>query len=74
MDGLVQATVYDTSSPANIYSTTVMHSVDGNEKILIISAKKEIITLESKTVNNEIQTSIVELDFSNIPSKLYSYH
>lgn len=69
MDRLIQATVHDTSSPANVYSTTVMCSVDGSQKILMISANKEIITLESRTVNDEYQTSIVELEFSNIPSR-----
>jgi hypothetical protein len=69
MDGLIQAVVYDTASPANIYSATVMHMVDGSQKILMISSKKNIITLESKTINDEVKTYPVELNFSNISSK-----
>lgn len=69
MDGLTQAVVYDTASSPNIYSATVMYMVDGSEKILMISSKKEIITLESKIENDEVNTYVVELKFPNIPSK-----
>lgn len=68
MDGLTQSVVHDMSLPANIYSATVMHKLDGSEKILMISSRKTIITLESKTVNDEVNTYVVELNFSNIPS------
>lgn len=68
MDGLVQAAVYDTSSPTNVNSTTVMNKVDGYQKIIMVSSKKDIITLEACAVNDEVQTSIVKLNFSNIPS------
>ncbi|XP_025422864.1 KICSTOR complex protein kaptin-like isoform X2 [Sipha flava] len=76
MDGLIQAVVYDTASPANIYSATVMHMVDGSQKILMISSKKNIITLESKTINDEVKTYPVELNFSNISSnaEIFSIH
>lgn len=69
MDKLTQSKIFDTSSPPNIYSATIMRMVDGNEMILMVSSKTDIITLESKIVNDEIFTSIVKLDFSNIPSK-----
>lgn len=69
MDGLIQSKIFDTSSPANIYSATIMHMIDGKEKIIMISSKKDIITLESKMVNDKVETSIVELHFSNVPSK-----
>ncbi|XP_027842962.2 KICSTOR complex protein kaptin-like isoform X3 [Aphis gossypii] len=68
MDGLVQSVVYDTSCPANIYSATVMHKVDGDQKIVMIASKKDMITLESKIVDDKVETYIVELNFSNIPS------
>ncbi|XP_015364047.1 PREDICTED: kaptin-like isoform X2 [Diuraphis noxia] len=68
MDGLVQSVVYETSSPANIYSATVMRKVDGDQKIVMIASKKDIITLESKIIDDKVKTSIVELNFSNIPS------
>lgn len=71
MDGLTQAVVYDTASPANIYSATVMHMVNGSQKIIMISSKKDIITLESKIIDDEVNTYVVELNFSNIPSKSY---
>jgi len=69
MDGLVQSVVYDTSAPANIYSATVMRKVDGDQKIVMIASKKDMITLESKIVDDKVKTSIVELNFSNIPSE-----
>lgn len=69
MDGLVQSVVYDTSCPANIYSATVMHKVDGDQKIVMIASKKDMITLESKIVDDKVETYIVELNFSNIPSE-----
>ncbi|VVC32439.1 Hypothetical protein CINCED_3A013557 [Cinara cedri] len=68
MDGLTQTIIYDTKSPPNIYSTTVMRMVDGNEKIIMVSSKTDIITLETKTVNDEPITSIVPIEFSNIPN------
>ncbi|XP_060877730.1 KICSTOR complex protein kaptin-like isoform X3 [Metopolophium dirhodum] len=68
MDGLVQSVVYDTSSPANIYSATVMQKVDGDQKIVMIASKKDMITLESKIIDDKVETSIVELNFSNIPN------
>jgi len=69
MDGLVQSVVYNTSSPANIYSATVMRKVDGDQKIVMVASKKDMITLESKIVDDKVETSIVELNFSNIPSE-----
>lgn len=69
MDGLVQSVVYDTSSPANIYSATVMQKVDGDQQIVMIASKKDMITLESKIIDDKVETSIVELKFSNIPSE-----
>ncbi|KAL5240192.1 hypothetical protein ACI65C_007603 [Semiaphis heraclei] len=54
MDGLVQSVVYETSSPANIYSATIMRKVDGDQKIVMIASKKDMITLESKIVDDKI--------------------
>lgn len=70
MDGLTLSTIYDTESPPNIYSATMMRMVDGSEKIIMVSSKKDIITLESKTVGDRPVTCIVKINFSNIPSKL----
>lgn len=69
MNGLTQATIFDSTSPGNIYSATVMLSVNGDQKILMIDSKKDIITLESTIVNGEVETSVVKLDFSHIPGK-----
>ncbi|XP_025193865.1 KICSTOR complex protein kaptin-like [Melanaphis sacchari] len=68
MNGLVQSVVYDTLCPANIYSATVMHKVNGDQKIVMIASKKDMITLESKIVDDKVETYIVGLNFSNIPS------
>lgn len=70
MDRLTQAMIHDTESPPNIYSTTVMRMVDGNEKIIMVSSKSDIITLETKIVDNKIITSVVNIDFANIPGEL----
>jgi len=72
MDGLVQSVVFDTSSPANIYSATVMQKVDGDQKIVMVASKKDMITLESKIIDDKVETSIVELNFSNIPSESWN--
>lgn len=72
MDGLVQSIVYDTSSPANIYSATVMRKVDGDQKIVMIASKKDLITLESKIVDDKVETYIVELNFSNISCEYHN--
>lgn len=71
MDGLTQSTIYDTESPPNIYSATTMRMIDGSEKIIMVSSKTDIITLETKTVGGRPVTSIVKINFSNIPSELH---
>lgn len=72
MDGLTQSRIYDLPYNSNVYSVTIMHSIDGKEKIVMTCTKKDLITLETKTVNDIVEMSIVKLNFSNIPSKLHS--
>lgn len=70
MEKLTQSIVHDTISPASVYSTTVMRTVDGDEKILMVSSEKSnMITVESKLVAEDYVTSIVDLNFPNIPSE-----
>lgn len=69
MDGLTQTRIYDLPYNSNVYCATVLRSVDGKEKIILACSKKDLITLESKIVNDIVQTSIVQLNFSDIPSE-----
>lgn len=74
MDKFTQARLYPNLNPtehtANVYSTTVMHMVDGREKVLMSSpGKSNLITLEARTSYDGMETAVVELDFPNIPSE-----
>lgn len=84
MNGLTQTKIFDLPCNSNVYCATVLRSIDGKEKIVLACKKRELITLESKIINDIVEAFIVQLNFSNIPSEwnfwqfiilsLYMYH
>lgn len=70
MDRLSHSAIIDRRQPGSVYSTTIMRQNDGVEKVLMVSQdKSNVITLRSVLVNDEYETSVVPLNFPNIPGE-----
>ncbi|XP_050545360.1 KICSTOR complex protein kaptin-like [Daktulosphaira vitifoliae] len=67
---LTESSFFPMPSQGNIYSSSVLTTVDGSHKILIAFQKKKIITLEPGIEDGEIEPIAKELKFSNIPSNV----
>lgn len=65
----MQSEVYDSSSPMTVYCTTIMRTIDGRQRVIMAISKKDVIILESKVINDRVETFTTELGFSKIPSE-----
>ncbi|XP_050420496.1 KICSTOR complex protein kaptin-like [Adelges cooleyi] len=66
---LTESSFFPMPSQGNIYSSSVITTVEGKNKILIISSmKKKIITVEPGIEDGEIEPVAKEIKFSDIPN------